>query len=160
MNMGIDMDKFLRDAGVTVTMDDFIVDSHPDRFVGRWSTGNCNYTIKYKRLLYKGQPVFLGTVRGCHDYNRTQGTALVHFYARPPKTEREYHPMNHRTGERYKRAKIRIQRGYGGVHFNAPGPDDRSSFDNLFDACKWLLSLLKIQAPLKQAESVVDAMLS
>lgn len=159
MNMGIDMDKFLRDAGVTVTMDDFICDGSPDRF-GRWSNGNYTWSVRYKRLLYKGKPVFLGLVTGCHDYNRTQSTALVHFYAKPPTTIRDYHPMNIRTGERYKRAKQRTQRGYGAVHFNPPKSGESSSFDALFPACKWLLSLLKIQAPLKQAESLVSTMLS
>ena len=154
-NMGIDMEKFVRDAGVSVTMDDFVVNSSMDRF-GRWSTGNVTWSVSYKRLLYKGKPVFLGLVHGAHDYNRTGHAGIVSYYAVPPSTTKDYFPVNKRTGERYKRAKQRTYAGYGAVRF-ASKEAGKGHYDNLFDCCKYLLSLLKVQYPLKHAESLGES---
>ncbi|MGV0949329.1 MAG: hypothetical protein ACOYB3_01560 [Azonexus sp.] len=157
MNLGIDMDKFLRDAGVTVSMDDFVIRSSPQRCMG-YSNGNTDYYVSYKRLLYKGKPVYLGRICGYHDYNRTGHSGHAGYFVDVPTTMKAHYPMNKRTGQRYKRAKYRTYQGYGAVRFNKQ--ETGKQIESLFDGCKYLLSLLKIQHPLKQAESLVDTLLS
>lgn len=146
-----DMDTFLRDAGVTVTPDDFLIDSRSQRTMG-YSNGNTEYYVSYKRLLYKGKPVYLGRVVGYHDYNRTGHSGHVGFYVDVPTTTKAHYPINKRTGERYKRAHYRTYQGYGAVRFGQKEPG--TEIKSLFDACKYLLSLLKVQHPLKHASEI------
>lgn len=154
--LGIDFDKFLRDAGVTVTMDDFVVDGKPQRTMG-YSNGNYDYYISYKRLLYKGKPVYLGHAMGYHDYNRTGHSGTVGYYVDVPTRTWKYDPRDKQGRRIYKDPKFRTNHGYGQVYMNAPKTGE-THFTSLFDCCKYLLSLLKIQHPLKQAESVSEAM--
>lgn len=147
-DLGIDMATFLRDSGVTLTRDDFVATGSPDKF-GRWSTGNYNWSIYYKHILYRGKPVYLGSVFGAHDYNRTQRTDIVNYWATPPSKKWDYNPLNRITGKpTLKNSKQRVRYGYGNVHMNAP-ESDKAYFDNLFGACKYLLSLLRVQSPLR-----------
>lgn len=151
----IDMEKFVRDAGVTVEPDDFVMDSHQIGFPGGM-TGNYRYYISYRRLLHKGRPVFLGTITGCHDYNRTGHAGLVHYYVDVPRRTWKYDPRDRQGRRIYKDPKFRSNYGHGAVHMNPP-PQGGTSVKSLFDGCKLLLSLLKIQHPLKQAESIEEA---
>jgi hypothetical protein len=137
--LDIDMDRFARDAGITVSMDDFVIDSHPDRF-GRWSTGNTNYAVYYKHLKIKGKPVYLGSVMGCHDYNRTGHAGAVSFHITVPSRRWEYNPQDNQGRYVLKKPKQRTNYGWGAVHMNKP---EQFSFDSLFDACVYLLSLLR-----------------
>lgn len=149
----MDFESFLKRAGVIVTMDDFIWTNHDVRF-GRWSTGNHRYDVYYKRLLYKGKPVYLGSVTGCHDYNRTGSTSAAHFYVSVPSRKWEYNPKNRKTGKPVLRnPRMRKNYGYGNVHFKDPG-SEWCEVDGLFDGCKYLLSLLKVQSPLKPAGDI------
>lgn len=152
--LGIDMDKFLRDAGVTVQPDDFIMDGRQIGAPGMW-TGNYRYSIYYKRLLHKGRPVYLGSITGCHDYNRTGHAGLVHYYVDVPRRTWKYDPRDSKGRRIYKEPKFRSNFGHGAVHMNPP--PQSTSVGSLFEGAKLLLSLLKIQHPLKQAESLEEA---
>jgi hypothetical protein len=144
----IDMEKFLRDAQVAILPEDFKWDERMDRF-GRWSTGNIRVAVYYKRLLYKGQPVYIGSVMGCHDYNTTGHSGIVHYYADPPKRTWSHIPVDKKGVPHPRKAQQRQNYGYGAVHMNTP--QGSSSFSSLFDASRWLLRLLRVQHPLRQA---------
>jgi len=146
----IDMDKFLRDAGVTVQPDDFIMDGRQQRCMG-YSNGNYTYSISYKRLLHKGRPVYLGSVLGYHDYNRTGHPGIVGYYVDVPRRSWTYDPRDKQGRRVFKFPKLRGNHGYGAVHMDAP-EGGANHFTSLFEACKYLLSLLRIQHPLKPAE--------
>lgn len=136
-----EIDQLLKASGVTVTPQDFQIDSRQIGWPGGW-TGNYTHSVFYKPIHYRGKPVYIGSITGTHDYNRTGHAGLVNYWAEPPRRTWGYNPKNLRTGKPiYKSPKMRHNFGYGNVHMNAP--EGSNHFDNLFDACKWLLRLLK-----------------
>lgn len=146
----INLDEFLRDAGVTVEPEDFIMDGHRIGYPGAW-TGNYTYYIHYKRILHKGKPVYLGSITACHDYNRTGHGGHVFFYVNVPTRRWTYDPRDKQGRRVYKYPQSRQNYGYGAVHMNPPA-SSHTSVGSLFDGAKLLLSLLKIQPPLKHRE--------
>lgn len=146
-----EMDAFLVNSGVVVRPEDFVMDGHQIGSPGMW-TGNYRYSIYYKRLLHKGKPVYLGSVMACHDYNRTGHAGAVNFYADVPTRTRIRDPRDRHGKRMYKNPIVRTSYGHGAVHMKNPG--NSTHFSSLFDAAKFLLSLIKVQHPLKTAVEI------
>lgn len=147
-----DPEDIIRRSGITAQPDDFAVEIRQIGAPGMW-TGNYYYHISYKPILYRGKPLYLGTVIGSHDYNRTGSPHVVNYHVSSVPSWQQAHtglkrgvdkPSPFKGGPKYR--KYHGHRGY--VSMKAP---EYQNFNNLFDAEKYLLSLLKHNANLRYA---------
>ena len=138
--------ELIRQSSIGVDMSDFYIDQRQDRF-GNWPTGNTLFSISYKPIQVKGRPLYLGSVLGTHDYNNTGRTDLTNYYIQSvPSWQREYTGYQKgRTGKPlFKHPQYRKYYGHRGI-VSMDKPEE-TSFTNLFDAAKYLLSLVRINS--------------
>lgn len=139
-------EDLIRRSDIGVSPDDFVMDGHQDRFAGRYPTGNYHYYISYKPIKHRGRPIYLGSVFAAHDYDRTGHAGHVHYSIDSVPSWYTLHTglkrgVKGRTSPFKGGAKNVKHYGYRGiVTMDQP---EYKNFDNLFDACKYLLSLLK-----------------
>ncbi len=139
----------IRRSDIGVEYSDFLVSERADRWAGRYPTGNYHYYVSYKPIQVRGKPIYLGSVFAGHDYNRTGSTKHVHFSI-------DSVPTWYTTRTGLKRGvtgktspfkggpKTVTHHGHRGIV--AMDKPEYQTFTNLFDACKYLLSLLRQNA--------------
>lgn len=127
--------------------DDFIFDWHPDYF-GRWLTGSGAYYVSWKKLLHKGKPTFLGTVRQVEKRQSYDTVATVpdlgkYYIASVPSQTKLSIPRGAkvRRSEQHKFQKTRY--GHGIVRYRENPQNYHKMFKSLLDAAVYLARLLR-----------------
>jgi hypothetical protein len=134
----------IRRSQLGVQPEDFVLDGNPDR-CGGYQTGNYHYAVYYKPIKVRGKPIYLGRVLAAHAYNDTGSTSHVNFYISSVPSWTTMHTGLKRGVNRLSPfkggAKTRTHYGHRGVM--TMDKAQYQSFDSLFDAAKYLLSLVR-----------------
>jgi hypothetical protein len=156
----IDPRELVRSIGLGYNDDEFTFEAHQDRFAGRYPTGTWRYYVSWKKLLRKGRPVYLGSIRQIERDVRYP-TMPVHnegkwYIDNVPTVTRTRTPR----GVRWKkdaRQQFVTRGGYGAVRFRAMPQTNTKYFGTRAEAAGYLASLILPHRHLKAIESSSSA---
>lgn len=152
--------ELTRAIGLNYSDDEFIFDCHQDRFAGRYPTGYWRYYVSWKKLLRKGKPVYLGSIRQVERPYNNHYSPVAHegeWYidSVPTKTvDRTPRGARMKPGQETKHFKTHA--GYGAVRFRQMPVTYTKYFRTRAEAAGYLASMIVPHRHLKVVESQVS----
>jgi hypothetical protein len=148
--------ELTRAIGLNYNDDEFIFDWHQDRFAGRWPTGTSRCYVSWKKLLRKGKPVYLGSIRHIdRDYNRPN-TPVDHeemwYIDSVPTKTTAFTPRGVRLKPGHETKYYKTHAGYGAVRFREMPVTYSKYFRTRTEAAGYLASLIRPHRYLKTVE--------
>jgi len=151
--------ELTRAIGLNYADDEFIFDERQDRFAGRWPTGTWSMSVHWKKLLRKGQPVYLGSIRRVERPYNNQYSPVAHegmwYIDSVPTKTRAFTPRGARMKPGAETKHYKTHGGYGAVRYREMPVTYTKYFRTRAEAAGYLASLIVPHRHLKVVENQV-----
>jgi hypothetical protein len=156
-DLGVSPADLVKTLGIGYKDDEFIFDEHQDRFAGRYPTGTWRYYVSWKKLLRKGKPVYLGSIRRVERSYNAPSLPVAHegewYIDSVPTQTRAFTPRGARLKPGSETKYYKTHGGYGAVRYRTMPATYTKYFHTRAAAAGYLASLIKPHRHLARVES-------